>query len=149
MNQNQPTPGTQPAQSATESIAQRRVRLYIGGSLDLQGCDLKGVQLPASIGGFAMPTKEEQSINLRNVAEKALKTLGCALKMDTVHACETTHCMAGWSTTIHPLGKEMENKLGWETAGLMLLGTEAHGMFRASDEDARAFLQAALDEMPA
>lgn len=37
---------------------------------------------------------------------------GHRLNMDSWHVCETTHCRAGWTTVIHPLGMELEALVG-------------------------------------
>ena len=162
---NKPLAGAESAQSATETEAQRRVRLYDGGSLDVSGCDLKGVTLPTTIGGwlnlsfsdlkgvtlpttiggFKTPSESEQKQNLINVARAALAAPD-ALHMSDVHKCDTTHCIAGWATTLHPDGAAMEQKINWETAGLMLLGAEAHSMFYSTNEQAKSFLHAKLAE---
>ena len=64
--------------------------------------------------------------------------------MDKWHTCNTTHCIAGWATHLHPEGKELEDKYEAQIAGLLLLGTEAHSHFFDSNEDAREYLKSVL-----
>ena len=60
------------------------------------------------------------------------------------HTCDTTHCIAGWATHLHPEGEELEGRHGAQIAGLLLLGTEAHSHFYDSNEDAREYLESVL-----
>ena len=64
--------------------------------------------------------------------------------MDTWHTCDTTHCIAGWATHLHPEGKELEGRHGAQIAGLLLLGTEAHSHFFDNNKDAREYLESVL-----
>ena len=41
--------------------------------------------------------------------------------MDSWHACETTHCLAGWVVTIHKQGELLESIYGTGTAGALIL----------------------------
>lgn len=84
-------------------------------------------------------------VNLKIVAEIALASPG-ALLMDEVHACETTHCIAGTATHFLEGGKDMEAKLGWHLAGQFLLGTDAAYHFGDSQEGGRKYLQGVLAE---
>ena len=44
-----------------------------------------------------------------------------ALRMETWHTCETTHCRAGWAITIAGLqGKALEDRIGAPAAGAMI-----------------------------
>jgi len=54
------------------------------------------------------------------------------------HSCGTAHCLAGWAQALCPL--PLVRRMDPERAGLMLIPTAAH-MFRATNEDARKFLE--------
>ena len=51
----------------------------------------------------------------------AINSPGCALKMKTWHTCETTHCIAGWTVTKAPMGKELEAEIGTGPAARLIL----------------------------
>ena len=103
---------------------------------DLLGANLRGVTWPQDL----IPlSKEQEEKNLQLVAALALNE--GALKMNRVHSCETTHCIAGWATHALPGGAALEKKYSWTLAGFHLLGAEASKMFHASEEDARSFLK--------
>lgn len=108
---------------------------------DLQGADLQGADLRGALG---LPIAADAQERLRAVATAALQPN--ALEMETWHACETTHCMAGWA--IHLAGEPgeiMEKMLGPEVTGLLLLGSEAHRYFYKSNKEARQFLQGVIE----
>jgi hypothetical protein len=67
--------------------------------------------------------------------------------MNVWHACETTHCVAGWACTLTK-DKSLEKTHGAQVAGLLLLGAEAHSHFFDTNEDAAAYLQSVLDSTP-
>lgn len=71
-----------------------------------------------------------------------------ALDMGVYHRCETTHCLAGWANTLHPLGAALEHALGPWLAGavIFLRSTGAVPDFFASNEDAMASMRAAARE---
>jgi hypothetical protein len=117
---------------------------YVGGLRDIDRPDFKKVRMPSTLNGVALPTASQQQKNLVAVARAALLTAGNSLEMRDVHTCETTHCMAGWVCILDPQGREMESRLGWETAGLILLGEEAHNMFYTDNQTATTFLQSVL-----
>ena len=52
---------------------------------------------------------------------EAIKRPGCALNMTSWHGCETTHCIAGWTTTLAPKGKELEAEIGTGAAARLIL----------------------------
>ena len=101
---------------------------------NLEGANLKGAKIDLIDGHEEL---------LKKVAEYALEEED-SLEMDTWHTCDTTHCIAGWATHLHPEGKELEDKYGAQIAGLLLLGTEAHSHFFDSNEDAREYLKSVL-----
>jgi hypothetical protein len=94
----------------------------------------------ANCNGFTQLSSENCASNLKKVAELALASKD-ALEMNHVHACETTHCIAGWSVTNHPNGSEMEKRCGWWLAGKFLLGDEAASHFNDSQSDGLKYLK--------
>jgi hypothetical protein len=83
------------------------------------------------------------------VARAALAT-DSALEMCRWHTCNTTHCISGWAEHLGgPIATLLYQQMGPSTAGLMLLGVEAHSYFFASNEKARAFLQSVVDNAEA
>jgi hypothetical protein len=57
------------------------------------------------------------------------------------HKCDTTHCIAGWAIHLSgEKGKELEDKLGSASAGMVLLGVEAATHFYDTNEKAREWL---------
>lgn len=67
---------------------------------------------------------------------------------------ETTHCRAGWAVTLCPKGKEMESRMGTETAATLIYLASYPEMripdFYASNEAALADIKAraALAQQP-
>lgn len=85
-------------------------------------------------GARGLPIVDDYQERLVNVANAALYPE--ALDMSCWHTCDTTHCIAGWA--IHQagsLGKLLESDYGAANAGLILLGTEAHGYFWKCEEN--------------
>ena len=78
--------------------------------------------------------------NLKIVAKIALSSPE-SLRMDSVHFCDTTHCIAGTATHFLQDGKGMEKKLGWWLAGKFLLGKDAASHFGDSQNDGLKYLQ--------
>ena len=83
--------------------------------------------------------------------KKAIGSQGCSLKMDHWHTCKTTHCLAGWTTTLAGVaGKDFEKK--WTVAGaaaLILRKSRPEAPmpnFFASDAEAMAFINARAAE---
>ena len=54
--------------------------------------------------------------------------------------CEATHCIAGWAVRLSPIGKEVEEKYGPPTAGLLLLGYDAYTHFYDNNREALKYL---------
>jgi hypothetical protein len=61
------------------------------------------------------------------VIHETIQTEGNHLNMDYWHgngddnaACGTTHCRAGFATTLHPQGKELEARFGCEFAASLI-----------------------------
>ena len=101
---------------------------------DLKDASLEGAKIDL------IPGHEEL---LKKVAEYALAEED-SLQMRNWHTCDTTHCIAGWATHLHPSGKELEGRHGSQVAGLFLLGAEAHSHFFDSNEDAKKYLKSVL-----
>ncbi|MGL6124263.1 MAG: hypothetical protein ACRC1W_14985 [Shewanella sp.] len=97
------------------------------------------VPLLRTINGLPIADAETAERNLRVIAPLALAE--GALKMGEVHACETTHCMAGWSCAALPGGKKLEKTYGWSAAGFHLLGLEAGMLFHSGNNKAIEFLK--------
>ncbi len=114
-----------------------------------QGATLTAPAL-THISGHPLPDPAIAAQRLRDVASAALLAPD-ALEMRDWHSCGTTHCIGGWA--IHqagPDGYKLEHEVGSWAAGQILLGIEASTMFRASNEEARAWLKTKLEpEHPA
>jgi hypothetical protein len=107
------------------------------GGANLSGAELRGVK---GLERFAIPDLP------RRVAEAVLKE-GHALKMDLWHACETSHCLAGWAVHLAgPAGYALESIVGTPTAGAMLMPSAAH-LFYASHDEGLAWLKEQLSEV--
>jgi len=115
--------------SLTELSAPKATEVYADGCTSLTNCN-----------GYSQLSAEDCASNLKKVAELALASEG-ALEMDAIHACETTHCIAGWAVTNYPNGAEMEKKCGWWLAGKFLLGDEAAGHFHDNQSDGLKYLK--------
>lgn len=108
-------------------------------SADLKGANLRGANLRGAKLDY-IPGSQEL---LKKVAEHALAKED-SLEMCDWHTCDTTHCIAGWATHLHPEGRDLEDKYGTEVAGLLLLGSEAHSHFFDCNVDAMAYLESIL-----
>ena len=109
---------------------------------NLRFATLSGVNLSsAKIDGLQIVTAEQGEPLLRQVAEAALSAPGC-LSMKTWHACETSHCIAGWAIHLSgDKGRDLEKKYGSANAGMILLGVEASTHFYDDNETARKWLE--------
>ncbi len=82
----------------------------------------------------------------------AIKQPGCYLDMSTWHSCETTHCIAGWTVTKAPGGKELETRFGTEAAARRILKTSRPDAplprfdARAPEDAIMAFVEARAEE---
>jgi hypothetical protein len=72
----------------------------------------------------------------------AIAADGNALDMSSWHACETTHCRAGWAITLAgPAGKALEGAVGPSAAGALIYaasGSHPVPNWTASNADALA-----------
>ena len=83
---------------------------------------------------------------------KAITVGGGKLDMGNVHLCATTHCRAGWATTIAgQAGAVLEVKYGWRRAASMIYrastGRVPH--FYATNERALEDIKACAAEQEA
>ena len=79
-------------------------------SANLRGADLRGAKLPIVI--------EERDL-VGKILERVEAQPSC-LNMGTWHACETTHCLAGWAVTLHSQGQLLESMIGTNAAGALI-----------------------------
>lgn len=86
-------------------------------SADLSGANLRSANLRSAVGTAAVESMPD--IRARTLA--AVEAEGCKIVMQTWHSCETTHCLAGWITTIHPQGKLLESIFEPGTAASLIL----------------------------
>ncbi|MBA2684740.1 MAG: hypothetical protein H0U66_09640 [Gemmatimonadaceae bacterium] len=117
------------------------------GSLHLERGAGYSAPLLAKIAGHVPATGEKAAARLIAVAKHAVAPK--ALDMGGWH-CGTAHCVAGWA--IHLEGKAgyaLENQVGPEAAGAILLGTEAARLFFLDTDTARSALHRVLDGKPA
>ena len=106
---------------------------------DLRGANLCGANLR---GAKNMPPIEV----VPEFKEKILAQVNngeCSLDMATWHTCETTHCLAGWATTLHPQGKLIESLVGVKTAGALIFNACCSEIpsFYGTNEQAMEWLQ--------
>ena len=115
---------------------------YLEGA-DLEGAYLRGAYLEGALSGkekIKIPTLEKPYSQIL----KAVKTEGCKLDMEFWHKCETTHCVAGWVTTLAGVeGKKLEAQIGMPGAATLILkesGTKIAPYF-ADDDVAMKFIE--------
>ena len=93
---------------------------YLEGA-DLKGAYLKGAYLKgADLKGanFGSAPKVE---NIHGAVYRAATQTTDALKMDAWHTCETSHCRAGWITTLAgEAGARLEAEIGTPVAALAI-----------------------------
>ena len=118
------------------------IRVDLGGDLVVSdGGDIIDDGGRLRVEGRLVPRLDEDA--MRQVASLALAD--GALDMSGVHACETTHCIAGWACHVLPGGADLESRAGWYAAGMALLGWEAAQHFHDSDDAARQWLAQFVD----
>jgi hypothetical protein len=94
---------------------------------DLSGANLSGASLSgaslsdADLSGASGLPAIEKLENIRGLVLEAVNREGCSLDVGTWHACETTHCLAGWITTIYPQGKLLESIYECSAAAALIL----------------------------
>ena len=104
---------------------------------NLWGADLWGADLSRAIG---LPDTQQFDLD---AAVAAACSAPNSLEMGALHTCETTHCRAGWAVTLHPQGRELEEKYGTCAAGALIYNACSGYVpdFYASNEDAMADIQ--------
>ena len=108
---------------------------------NLWDADFRGANLKESLLDEPIATEEQARQRLSVIAQN-VKAEPNSLDMREWHACETTHCLAGWA--IHHAGEEgarLEAKYGPYVAGLLLLGNEAASHFYDIDDAAKNWLK--------
>ena len=58
---------------------------------------------------------------LREKIHAAATAPNCSVNMESWHTCETTHCIAGWVTALHPQGKLLESIYYCPAAAALIL----------------------------
>lgn len=101
----------------------------------LEGADLTGANLTGSWPSHKVPKVE-------SLVGKILDA-DCLDMLNWHSECGTTHCLAGWATTLAgKAGAELEKKLGTEAAGALIWRASTGEIpdFYADNEDAKAWL---------
>jgi len=87
---------------------------------DLSGANLSGADLSgADLSGADLP-KIDRYENLRGDICARVCATPQHLEMSAWHTCETTHCLAGWATVIHPQGRLLESIYGTSAAAAII-----------------------------
>ena len=80
---------------------------------NLSGANLRGADLPA--------LKQIEKAGIRAaICEKVCESHD-TLEMSRWHTCETVHCIAGWTVTLHPQGRLLESIYGTSAAAALIL----------------------------
>jgi uncharacterized protein YjbI with pentapeptide repeats len=110
----------------------------------LLGASLLGANLSGAI-GFA-PITENAIAILLQVADCVVGQPQ-ALKMESIHTCDTTHCGAGWVCYLSPIAATLEKILGWNVAACIVCPIpEFTGLFYATNAEMMAFLESVKDD---
>ena len=94
------------------------------------------------LGGFEAPTLSHPYTQVL----AAIRAEGCALRMNSWHQCDTTHCLGGWVTALcGEAGAKLESKVGMPAAPRLILAKSRPGVplpnFYSSDEAAMVFIE--------
>ena len=105
---------------------------YLSGAdlrdANLRGADLRGANLSgANLSGANL--SGAKAAVFAEISKTEMKAAICAqvcatpekLEMDSWHTCDTIHCIAGWTTTLHPQGKLLEAIYGTSAAAALIL----------------------------
>jgi len=133
------------------NLSEANLRRANSSEANLSGADLSGADLSgADLSGADFPFSIEQPIpHIRAALLAAIKQDGCALDMSKWHKCGTTHCLAGWTVTIHAHGKQLENMLGTNAAASLILAASGETKipnFYGSNDSAMEWLEATVTE---
>jgi len=124
----------------------RRANLH-GANLrkaNLEIANLREANLrEANLRDIKLPFEIQIDTSLKERILQAVEEPQNDLDMESWHTCGTSHCIAGWATTLHPQGKEIENKSSTYLAGRLLLGLnqEEANIFFKSEEEAMEWLK--------
>ena len=80
---------------------------------DLRGADLRGADLPV--------LAQIEKMQIRAAICEKVCVNPDALEMSRWHSCETVHCIAGWTVTLHPQGRLLESIYGPSAAAALIL----------------------------
>ena len=125
-------------QSTKETVREAVVEADLSGA-DLSGADLREADLRE-----AKNLPEIQVVpDLKKQIMEVVEANPQKLEMARWHTCETTHCLAGWATTLHPQGKLLESLIGPNAAGALIFNACCDEVpnFTASNEDAMEWLK--------
>ena len=125
----------------------------------LSGANLSGANLScADLSGAVMSGAGVWIPKIEHIDAQILRAIsaeGCRLNMSTWHACDTTHCRAGWAIQLAgAAGMAMEGLIGTGPAAALIYHMSRPGYpipdWCASNEDALADIEehAALDPIP-
>jgi len=112
----------------------------------LRGADLRNATLCGAILCDAKLPKTTKVENLFTKIKKAIDS-GGILNMDNWHTCETTHCLAGWTTILADKeGKVADEKFGTSLAAALIINESCPYLkgkvpdFYTNEEDAMEFI---------
>ena len=80
---------------------------------DLREADLRGADLPV--------LAQIEKMQIRAAICEKVCVNPDALEMSRWHSCETVHCIAGWTVTLHPQGRLLESIYGPSAAAALIL----------------------------
>ena len=83
------------------------------GKANLSGANLRGADLPA--------LAQIEKMQIRAAICEKVCVNPDALEMSRWHSCETVHCIAGWTVTLHPQGRLLESIYGPSAAAALIL----------------------------
>ena len=106
---------------------------------NLRDANLSGANLSGAIG---VGERSEHAVGLIKQITEIVLADRAKLQMNSVHVCETTHCLAGWVCTLDQTAKTLEPIIGWNAAACLAVPIpEFTGLFFANNDTAIAFLQ--------
>lgn len=105
------------ADLADANLADANLRGANLSGVNLSGANLRGADLAEEGGNLPIDVIRD----FRAKVFVAVEQEGCSIDMCAWHTCQTTHCLAGWVTTIHPQGRLLESLLTTPTAAALIL----------------------------
>lgn len=117
----------------------------VGGKISIYPRAKLNAPLLATIKGKPLPDPDTAKVRLAAVVERAMADPS-NLIMNGWHnesgRCGTAHCIAGWAVHLEgKAGYDLEDEVGPETAGALLLGLDAASMFFLTEPEARSRLE--------